>query len=97
MPRFLFSDFPLGSPCGRPYHPENQYEIVRLGLDLLESATAPGTTVVTPFEWSADHAWKDRVFTKAQPFLDETATAEWLERKDAYRQARAAETKGATA
>ena len=86
VPRFVFTDYPLGNPCGKPYDVENQRAIVRLGLDLLETATAPGTTLVTPYEWSSDHSWKERVFTTAQPFLDEAATGKWLARKAAYRQ-----------
>ena len=93
MPRHLFTDYPLANPCGRPYDVDNQRAIVALGLDLLETATAPGTTIVTPFVWSADESWKERVFTRAQPFLDEAATEKWLERKRAYREHNA--TKGA--
>ena len=93
IPRFVFSDYPLGNPCGKPYDFDNQRAIVAIGLDLFETATRPGTTVVTPFSWSADDSWKQRVFTKEQPFLDETATAKWLERKQAYREQK---TKGAT-
>jgi D-proline reductase (dithiol) PrdB len=89
VPRFVFSDFPLGNPTGRPYDLDMQRAIVRLGLDLLVSATGPGTTVVTPFEWSADHSWKERVFTTAQPFLDPEATEKWLARKEQYRLLRA--------
>ena len=59
--------------------------MLSLGLDLLVQAKVPGTTVVTPYEWSADHSWKDKVFSKEQPFLDPEATRKWLERKDAYR------------
>jgi hypothetical protein len=85
VPRFVFSDFPLGNPTGKPYDLDMQREILALGLDLLVGATAPGTTVVTPYEWSADRSWKDKVFTKEQPFLDPEATREWLERKEQYR------------
>ena len=56
---------------------------------VLVSATAPATTMVTPFEWSADHSWKERVFTATQPFLDPEATEKWLARKEHYRQLRA--------
>jgi hypothetical protein len=48
-------------------------------------AQGPGTTVVTPFEWSPDHSWKERVFTKSQPFLDPEATEKWLAGKERYR------------
>ncbi len=56
--RFLFSDFPLGNPCGRPYAPDMQREIVGFALDVLEKATFPRTTVQTPFVWSEDASWK---------------------------------------
>ena len=56
--RFLFSDFPLGNSCGKPNEPATQREIVRMAVDLLESARAPRTTVQTPFRWDEDGAWK---------------------------------------
>jgi hypothetical protein len=58
--RFLFSDFPLGNPCGKPYDRDMQRRIVGAALDLLESATMPRTTVQTPFAWSDDESWRDR-------------------------------------
>ena len=85
VPRFVFSDFPLGNPTGRPYDLDMQRQVLSLGLDLLVEATAPATTVVAPYEWSADHSWKDRIFSKEQPFLDSDATRKWLEDKERYR------------
>ncbi len=58
--RFLFSDFPLGNPCGKPWDDEMQRSIVGYALDMLESATLPRTSVQTPFVWSEDVAWKER-------------------------------------
>jgi hypothetical protein len=60
VPRFLFSDFPLGNPCGKPWDVEMQRRIVGFALDLLESATLPRTSVQAPFVWSEDVAWKER-------------------------------------
>ena len=60
VPRFVFSDFPLGNPCGRPFDRQMQKSIIDLALDVLESAVAPRTTVQTPFIWSSDNAWRDR-------------------------------------
>ena len=57
--RFLFSDFPLGNPCGKPYDVAMQRAIVAMALDLLESARLPRTTVQTPFRWSEDETWKE--------------------------------------
>ena len=58
VPRFLFVDFPLGNPCGKPGDVEMQSAIVGMALDLVESATAPRTTVQAPFRWGADD-WRD--------------------------------------
>ncbi len=60
VPRFVFSDFPLGNPCGRPFDTPMQKSIVGLALDVLESAVAPRTTVQTPFVWDVDNAWRQR-------------------------------------
>ena len=89
VPRFVFCDFPLGNPCGKPFDAAMQRNIVGLALDLLASATAPGTTVVAPYAWS-DDTWKAKCFTKERPFLDEAATARWLEHKQAYRDLKSA-------
>ena len=84
VPRFVFCDFPLGSPCGKPFDAVMQRAIVGMGLDLLARATGPGTTLTAPYAWDED-TWKAKCFTKERPFLDEAATARWLERKQAYR------------
>jgi len=60
VPRFLFVDFPLGNPCGRPYDGAMQRSIVGYALDLLESATLARTTVQAPLVWSDDESWKQR-------------------------------------
>jgi hypothetical protein len=57
VPRFLFTDFPLGNPMGKPYDTEMQRAITGMGLDLLEGAQFPRTTVQTPFSWG-DDAWR---------------------------------------
>ena len=77
VPRFVFSDFPLGNPCGRPFDREMQHEILALSLDVLESARYPRTTVQTPFIWSADHSWKDRYLNNpadAEPLVGRAAS-----------------------
>ena len=56
--RFLFSDFPLGNPAGRPHDRESQDFTLELALRVLETAPAPRTTVQSPLRWSADAAWK---------------------------------------
>jgi hypothetical protein len=83
--RYVFTDFPLGNPCGEPFDAEMQRAIVGMALDLLETATAPRTTVQSPYHWSKGEEWKGLIFTEEQPFLDEKAEAHWLEAKESYR------------
>ena len=58
VPRFLFSDFPLGNAAGRPKDPQSQAFTLELALRLLEAAPAGRTTVQSPLRWSADSSWK---------------------------------------
>ena len=56
VPRFLFSDFPLGN--APPRDPESQAVTLELALKLLESAPGPRTTMQSPLRWSVDGSWK---------------------------------------
>ena len=58
VPRFLFSDFPLGNSAGRPHDPDSQALTLELALCVLESAPAARTTVQSPLRWNDDAAWK---------------------------------------
>ena len=58
VPRFLFSDFPLGNSAGRPFDKVSQAETLELALRVLESAPGPRTTVQSPQRWSEDASWK---------------------------------------
>jgi D-proline reductase (dithiol) PrdB len=58
VPRFLFSDFPLGNAAGRPRDPQSQEFTLELALRLLEVAPVARTTVQSPLRWSEDFSWK---------------------------------------
>jgi len=58
VPRFLFSDFPLGNSAGRPFDVESQTQTLELALRVLESAPAARTTVQSPLRWRDDASWK---------------------------------------
>lgn len=60
VPRFLFTDFPLGNPCGKPGDQEMQRDIITRALALFESAGGPRAIEQTPYEWSADQGWRER-------------------------------------
>jgi len=58
VPRFVFSDFPLGNSAGRPFDVESQTSTLELALRVLESAPAARTTVQSPLRWREDASWK---------------------------------------
>jgi hypothetical protein len=58
VPRFLFSDFPLGNAAGKPFDVASQRFTLELDLRVLETAPAARTTVQSPRRWSADPSWK---------------------------------------
>lgn len=58
VPRFLFSDFPLGNAAGRPGDRASQRQTLELALRTLESARGPRTTVDSPLVWNGAPDWK---------------------------------------
>ena len=58
VPRFLFSDFPLGNAAGRPFDEDSQARTMAMALDLLEHAPGPRTTWQSPIRWSDNPDWK---------------------------------------
>ena len=80
VPRFVFNDFPLGNPAGHPWRPDMQRAIVEQGLHLLESASAPRTTVKSPFAWKDDPGWRAR-YNRIDPAEREALLARGEERR----------------
>lgn len=58
VPRFLFSDVPLGNAAGPPDDPAAQDSTLALALGLFESATAPRTTLTNPLRWPGPPGWR---------------------------------------
>jgi len=58
VPRFLFSDFPLGNAAGKPNDRKSQTDTLELALRVLETAPGPRTTVQSPQRWRDDAEWK---------------------------------------
>ena len=65
VPRFLFSDMPLGNAAARPYDNASQDSTLGLALDLLEAACAPRSTVQNPLRWNGQADWKFHVLNPA--------------------------------
>jgi hypothetical protein len=90
VPRFLFSDFPLGNSAGRPHDSESQTMTLDLGLRLLEAAPGPRTMLQSPLRWPADPTWKLDYSNIAQLSPQEVARrrAEFDRQKDAAKAVR---------
>jgi len=73
VPRFLFSDFPLGNSAGKPHEPDTQRFTLDLALKVLESAVGPRTTVQSPLRWNDDGDWKNDYNNLARMPAEEVA------------------------
>jgi hypothetical protein len=92
VPRFLFTDFPLGNPCGHPWRPDMQKAIVSQALELLETASRPRMTVRAAYSWKEDDPeWRAR-YGRVDPAERERLLALGKERRR-QRAERAAATK----
>ncbi len=60
VPRYLFTDFPLGNPCGAPGDAAMQDRIVRSAVDLFETAAEPMTVVRSAELWPHGDGWRPR-------------------------------------
>ena len=74
VPRFLFSDLPLGNSAGRPNDVASQSETLSLALKLLEFANVPRTTLHSPQKWAGDPHWKDSYCNAARLTPEEIAS-----------------------
>ncbi len=59
VPRFYFSDFPLGNSCGRPHDIPSQDKTLAGALRLLAKAEQPRTTWHSPLRWQGPANWKE--------------------------------------
>jgi hypothetical protein len=73
VPRFLFSDFPLGNAAGRPGDLASQDTTLELALRVLESAPGPRTTLQSPLRWSGPAEWRLDVMNVARLSAGEIA------------------------
>ena len=60
VPRFVFTDLPLGNPAGHPWNRHMQREVVQLALRTLATASGSRTTVQSPVRWKDDPGWRER-------------------------------------
>jgi hypothetical protein len=75
VPRTLAVEFPFGHMLGQPHDVAQQMRVIRQALEVLETATAPGTIVHSPETWPVPQkeALKDWQPEKPSPLIEETA------------------------
>lgn len=93
VPRFVFSDVPLGNAAGLPWDPASRTTVLELALRVLETAVAPRTTVQSPLRWNGEADWKRHVMDVASltPQTLETLRAEFARTKQVSHARRAAD------
>ena len=62
VPRFLFVDFPLGNPCGKPWDVPMQQALIGEAFELLEKSWQPRITLQAPITWTnyKNDLWRNR-------------------------------------
>jgi len=98
VPRFLFSDFPLGNAAGKPFDEAAQAQTMEMALELLESAVGPRTTRQSPIRWSDNPDWKLDYSNveMIEPAELERRRLEFLRQKEIAHAKRAQDLKGAS-
>ena len=59
VPRFFYSNFPLGHSAGKPNDGYSQTHTLEGALKLFETASSPRTTVESSQVWAENDAWKE--------------------------------------
>jgi hypothetical protein len=57
VPRYLYVDFPLGNPLGKPWDHDMQLDTVRNALALVNNADEP-VVVESELTWDTNEDWK---------------------------------------
>lgn len=67
VPRYAFTDLPLGNPIGPPGDAAQQLRLLRSALEFAAAATLPRASVVLPAEWNGAADWRDTYMSLHDP------------------------------
>ncbi len=67
VPRFAFTDLPLGNPVGPADDPAQQRETLTSTLRFAEAAPLPQSSVVLPVDWSGAPDWRETYMSLDDP------------------------------
>lgn len=67
VPRYVFSDLPLGNPLGQPGDLDQQRQTLLTALDIVEHAQHPRSSVVVPAQWDGAPDWRSTYMSVDDP------------------------------
>jgi len=67
VPRYAFTDLPLGNPVGPADDPDQQLTNLRAGLAFAEAAPLPQSSVVLPVDWTGSPDWRETYMSLDDP------------------------------
>ena len=67
VPRFAFTDLPLGNPIGPADDRTQQLRLLRQALTFAEHTTLPQSSVVLPVRWDGPADWRDTYMSLDDP------------------------------
>ena len=67
VPRFAFTDLPLGNPVGPADDAAQQQRILHDALAFAASTPLPQSSVVLPVDWNGDPNWRDTYMSLDDP------------------------------
>jgi len=85
VPRFAFTDLPLGNPVGPADDPQQQQWLLRQALTFAQAASLPRSSVVLPVVWNGPDDWRETYMSLDDPEALAAAGAKRRERQAAKR------------
>lgn len=67
VPRFVFTDLPLGNPLGQPGDVDQQRQTLLTALELVEHGQHPRSSVVVPVQWDGPDDWRSTYMSVDDP------------------------------
>ncbi len=67
VPRFAFTDLPLGNPVGPSGDVEQQRRLLKAALEFAHATVLPQSSVVLPVEWTGAEDWRESYMSLADP------------------------------
>ncbi len=67
VPRFAFTDLPLGNPVGPAGDATQQLQVLTSALRFAEAAPLPQSSVVIPVEWNGPSNWRETYMSLDDP------------------------------